>query len=98
MNIKPNKSEYDTLTTQGNAIPVYLDLTADCETPLGAYSKIRHEAPSFLFESIVGGERISRFSSARIRAKFIVYLRAKPQSRKKVVRPRPSLRQPIRSN
>ena len=27
--IKPNKSEYDTLTTQGNAIPVYLDLTAD---------------------------------------------------------------------
>ena len=62
MNIQPNRSEFDALTTQGNAIPVYLDLTADCETPLGAYSKIRHEAPSFLFESIVGGERISRFS------------------------------------
>ena len=62
MSIQPNRSEFDALTSQGNAIPVYLDLTADCETPLGAYSKIRHEAPSFLFESIVGGERISRFS------------------------------------
>lgn len=62
MNIQPSRSEFDALTQKGNAIPVYLDLTADCETPLGAYSKIRHEAPAFLFESIVGGERISRFS------------------------------------
>jgi anthranilate synthase component 1 len=62
MNIKPSRSEFEQLTAQGNAIPVYLDLTADCETPLGAYSKIRHEGPAFLFESIVGGERISRFS------------------------------------
>ena len=62
MNVKPSRSEFDALTTQGNAIPVYVDLTADCETPLGTYSKIRQEAPSFLFESIVGGERISRFS------------------------------------
>ncbi len=62
MNIQPSKSEFAQLTSQGNTIPVYLDLTADCETPLGAYSKIRHEGPAFLFESIVGGERISRFS------------------------------------
>jgi anthranilate synthase component 1 len=62
MKIKPSRSEFDALTIHGNAIPVYLDLTADCETPLGAYSKIRQKAPSFLFESIVGGERISRFS------------------------------------
>jgi len=62
MNIQPSKSEFETLAAKGNTIPVYLDLTADCETPLGAYSKICHEGPSFLFESIVGGERISRFS------------------------------------
>lgn len=43
-------------------MPVYLDLTADCETPLGAYSKIRDGGPAFLFESIVGGEKISRYS------------------------------------
>lgn len=62
MNIQPSKSEFEQLSKQGNTIPVHLELTADCETPLGAYSKIRHEGPAFLFESIVGGERISRFS------------------------------------
>jgi len=62
MNIQPSRSEFAALTAKGNTIPVYLDLTADCETPLGAYSKIRQESPAFLFESIVGGERISRFS------------------------------------
>jgi anthranilate synthase component 1 len=62
MNIQPSRSEFEALASKGNTIPVFLDLTADCETPLGAYSKICHEGPSFLFESIVGGERISRFS------------------------------------
>jgi anthranilate synthase component 1 len=62
MNIQPSRSEFETLAQHGNTVPVYLDLTADCETPLGAYSKIRQEGPAFLFESIVGGENISRFS------------------------------------
>ena len=62
MNITPSKTEFETLSKQGNTIPVYLDLTADCETPLSAYSKIRENGPAFLFESIVGGEQISRFS------------------------------------
>ena len=62
MSIQPSKSEFLALAQKGNTIPVYLDLTADCETPLGAYSKIRQDGPAFLFESIVGGERISRYS------------------------------------
>lgn len=62
MNTYPSKTEFEALAQKGNTIPVYLDLTADCETPLGAYSKIRHEGPAFLFESIVGGERISRYT------------------------------------
>ena len=62
MNIQPSRSVFEALAKQGNTVPVYLDLTADCETPLGAYSKIRENGPAFLFESIVGGERVSRFS------------------------------------
>ena len=62
MTIHPSKSEFKALSKQGNTIPVYLDLTADCETPLTAYSKIRENGPAFLFESIIGGERIGRFS------------------------------------
>lgn len=75
MNFSPTKPEFDQLAEQGNTIPVYLDLTADCETPLGAYAKIRREGPSFFFESIVGGERISRYSflGANPRKVFRVY-------------------------
>lgn len=62
MEIHPSLEEFEVLSQQGNTIPVYLDLTADCETPLGAYAKIREGGPAFLFESIVGGERISRYS------------------------------------
>ena len=62
MNIHPSKSEFKNLSQKGNTIPVYLDLTADCETPLSAYCKIRENGPAFLFESIIGGERIGRFS------------------------------------
>jgi len=62
MQLQPTRSEFEALAAKGNTVPVYLDLTADCETPLGAYSKIRKDGPAFLFESIVGGENISRFS------------------------------------
>lgn len=62
MPLQPSRSEFEALARQGNTVPVYLDLTADCETPLGAYSKIRSGGPAFLFESVVGGENISRFS------------------------------------
>jgi anthranilate synthase component I len=62
MNIQPARSKFEALAKEGNTVAVYLDLTADCETPLGAYSKICGERPAFLFESIVGGERISRYS------------------------------------
>ena len=62
MNLQPSKDKFATLAKQGNTIPVYLDLSADCETPLAAYAKLRADGPAFLFESIVGGERISRFS------------------------------------
>jgi anthranilate synthase component 1 len=75
MNLFPTKNDFKQLAKKGNTIPVCLDLTADCETPLGAYAKIRHEGPAFLFESIVGGERISRFSflGANPRKVFRVY-------------------------
>jgi len=62
MNIQPSRSEFEALAAQGNTVPVYLDWTADCETPLSAYAKIKQDGPAFLFESIVGGERISRYS------------------------------------
>ena len=46
----------------GNLIPVYAELTADCETPLSVYSRLRERGPTFLFESIERGESIGRYS------------------------------------
>ncbi|PXA05447.1 anthranilate synthase component I [Coraliomargarita sinensis] len=75
MHIQPSRSDFEAFAAKGNTVPVYLDMTADCETPLGAYSKIRSEGPAFLFESIVGGERISRYSflGANPRKVFRIY-------------------------
>ena len=62
MEIQPNLEAFKANAKKGYRIPIFMDLTADCETPLSAYSKLAQEKPAFLFESIVGGENISRFS------------------------------------
>lgn len=62
MNILPSQSDFIALSKQGNLIPIYTDLTADCETPVSAYFKLRQNRPAFLFESVERGEKISRYS------------------------------------
>ena len=44
------------------AIPIYREVMADLETPVSAYLKLKGEGPSFLLESIEGGERLARYS------------------------------------
>lgn len=43
-------------------VPVYRQLFSDTLTPVSAYSRMRKEPGSFLFESVVGGERVGRYS------------------------------------
>jgi anthranilate synthase component I len=43
-------------------VPVYRQITGDALTPVSAYKKIEQSAPSFLFESVIGGEKVGRFS------------------------------------
>jgi anthranilate synthase component 1 len=58
----PSKTEFLKLAKQGNLIPVYREILADTETPVTAYEKIRKRGPSFLLESVEGGEHIGRYS------------------------------------
>jgi anthranilate synthase component 1 len=58
----PTLDEFLKLAAQGNLIPVTRRILADLETPLSAYWKIRGQGESFLFESVEGGEHISRYS------------------------------------
>jgi len=37
-------------------------LTGDSLTPVSAFGRIERSAPSFLFESVIGGEKVGRFS------------------------------------
>jgi anthranilate synthase component 1 len=43
-------------------LPICCDILADMETPVSAYCKIASGPYSFLLESVVGGERIARYS------------------------------------
>jgi anthranilate synthase component 1 len=43
-------------------VPVYRQLTADGLTPVSAFLKVARPGASFLFESVVGGEKVGRFS------------------------------------
>ncbi len=50
------------------------EISADLETPISVYMKLRGETPSFLLESVEGGERIARYSFIGIkpRAQYII--------------------------
>jgi anthranilate synthase component 1 len=45
-----------------NLIPAVRELPADLETPVSIYLKLAEHGPSFLLESITGGEHIARYS------------------------------------
>ena len=62
MNIFPSRDAFLRLCEQGNVIPVYTDLMADFETPVSAYAKLKESGPSYLLESVEGGENLSRYS------------------------------------
>src|SRR5215217_5215242 len=65
-----------TATTQATPAlqTVIRELSADLETPISVYLKLRGQGPSFLLESVEGGERIARYSFIGIkpRAQYII--------------------------
>jgi len=50
------------------------EISADLETPISVYMKLRGDGASFLLESVEGGERIARYSfiGIRPRAQYII--------------------------
>lgn len=61
--IIPDFEGFKALSKKGNLIPVYKEILADMDTPVTAYLKMAN-SPSFLFESVVGGEKWARYSFA----------------------------------
>jgi len=60
--IHPSLNEVLELASQGNLIPIYLELPADLDTPVSVYLKLAGHGASFLLESVEGGEQVGRYS------------------------------------
>src|SRR5437588_11171277 len=50
----------------GRLLPIYRECLADTETPVSAYVKLHSDGPSFLLESVEGGERQGRYSMVAV--------------------------------
>ncbi len=59
---RPSFDEFLELSRQGSLVPVYRQLVGDTLTPVSAFCTIQEGDWSFLFESVVGGERVGRYS------------------------------------
>ena len=61
--IQPDFKTVKQLARGCGLVPIAKELLADTETPVSAYLKIRAQSSyAFLFESVVGGEQIGRYS------------------------------------
>jgi len=59
----PDRAAVTALAAEGyTLIPVVRRLVADELTPVGALARLSDEPYAFLFESVVGGERVARYS------------------------------------
>lgn len=59
--IYPDLEKFKELAGKGNLIPVYKEILADTDTPVTAFLKLGG-TPSFLLESVEGGEKWARYS------------------------------------
>jgi anthranilate synthase component 1 len=62
MRYLPSFDEFIELARHASLVPVYRQLTGDTLTPVSAFCKIQEGDWAFLFESVVGGERVGRYS------------------------------------
>ena len=60
--IQPSLREAVRRAGKGGRLAVWTEVSADTETPVSAFLKIRRSPFGFLFESVEGGERVGRYS------------------------------------
>src|SRR5438477_13010725 len=58
----PDAAEFATAAKSHDIIPVYRQLLADHLAPVTAFEVLGRDDHAFLLESLVGGERIARYS------------------------------------
>jgi anthranilate synthase component 1 len=69
--VVPDFAAFRKMAERRTVIPVYREILGDLETPVSAYKKLRNREPSFLLESVEGGEKWGRFSFLGFRPSLI---------------------------
>ncbi len=59
---RPAFADFARAAGDARLVPVYRQLVGDTLTPVSAFRRIERGAPSFLFESVIGGEKVGRYS------------------------------------
>ncbi len=83
MNVyQPSLDEFRELAAgPANLIPVYREFAADLETPVSVYLKLlTEEGPSFLLESVEGGEQVGRYSFVGVNPRGMIALNGRTVS------------------
>jgi len=66
------------LFAQGDLVPIYRALPADLETPVSVYLKLAQaDEPSFLLESVEGGEQVARYSFLGVNPSAVLTVRGR---------------------
>jgi anthranilate synthase component I len=72
-NISPAREDVYKLFEQGDLVPVYRTMLADLETPVSVYLKLTQaNKPSFLLESVEGGEQVGRYSFLGVNPRGVI--------------------------
>ena len=58
----PDRARFDRLAQQHRFVPVYRRVLSDSLTPLSAFARLDTGSCGCLFESVIGGERVGRWS------------------------------------
>ena len=70
MNLKPDFESFQKLAETHDAIPVSRRLLSDTLTPVSAFHKIDDGKTACLFESVIGGEKVGRYSFLAVNPNF----------------------------
>jgi len=80
---KPDLQEFRQLAAgEANLVPIYRSFPADLETPVTVYIKLMESyGPSFLLESVEGGERVGRYSFVGVDPRGVISLQGNEVTR-----------------
>ena len=63
LHLQPSRDEFTALLATANAVPIHASLLSDQLTPVSAFDRLAARSENaFLLESVVGGEKIARYS------------------------------------